>query len=641
MRPAWVAGLAGAGLLALAAPAAAEAPFDLASDLEDRAGVLDDPGAVQAAQDRLQEESGLQLFVVLVEDFDGLSGPDWAAQTADLSGLGDQDLLLAVAVEERSYGTSVSDATRGIDDSEALDVESDRIEPELADEDWDAAAIAAADGYREAAAPGPGIWPWLAGLLGLLGLGWIGTRVAGMVRARESRAQEAKHREELSQEVGAALVELDASLSASEDELAYAEAEFDPAQTQPFRDALETSREESVRAYRLRTEVEETTESEPVGGHERAMTRLREVLELARTADARLDEHATAFAELRDLAATAPERTIALRDAVTEATRRGEETARALSSRADLSATQSAELSALLASVGTTLDTAATELDTAQERVDAGEPEDAVVPLRAAEHAIGRARSTLDRFADVDALLAEAARGLTEARASLEADVADAAALAADDPAVTALASRARDAVVRAQAPDVPALQAAEELGAIERELDAALAGRREERATRVRAASRASATLSRAALHLTRAELAAGDQSTQNRDQHQRLAQGRSLLERARATVDTDPEGAEKAALEATTVLDVLTSELRTAQARRAEAVAEAADDGDGWGWGGGFGGSSSRARRPSSSRRSSSGPSTSGRSSSRRSSSRRSGGSQRSSRRSGGGRF
>src|SRR5690606_15416539 len=93
-----------AGLLLTAGPAAAEPPLDLPDQVYAPDGRLD-TGRVEAALETLEDEAGLQLFVAYVDSFDGLDGVEWAEQTFDESGMGGNDVLLAVAVGDRRYGT--------------------------------------------------------------------------------------------------------------------------------------------------------------------------------------------------------------------------------------------------------------------------------------------------------------------------------------------------------------------------------------------------------------------------------------------------------------------------------------------------------------------------------------------------------
>ena len=110
-------------------PAVGEATALPGTQITDQAGALTADGRAQvgAALDELNRENQIQLFVVYVDSFDGAAGQDWAADTAERSQLGDRDVLLAVAVGDRAYGTSVAQALPVSDDRlgeiEARDVE--------------------------------------------------------------------------------------------------------------------------------------------------------------------------------------------------------------------------------------------------------------------------------------------------------------------------------------------------------------------------------------------------------------------------------------------------------------------------------------------------------------------------------------
>src|SRR5689334_7316570 len=147
-----------------AAPVRAEPPSRLATQVTDTVGALTSGRSeVDAALARLQADTGIQLFVVFVDSFDGTPAQEWTDSTARLSDLGDRDALLAVATRDRAYAYSFPDDSR-ISDRELTAVASDKIEPALSRGDWSGAVVAAADGYR-AAASGSGS--------GSASLGWV------------------------------------------------------------------------------------------------------------------------------------------------------------------------------------------------------------------------------------------------------------------------------------------------------------------------------------------------------------------------------------------------------------------------------------------------------------------------------------
>ena len=128
--------------------ARAQDPIDVTGEITDPAGALTNTSAVQGALDRLRESTDMQLFVVYVDSFDGLSGEEWGTRTAQLSGLGVDDALLAVAVDDRRYGLII-DLDAPISDNE-FDRISRAVEDKLSDDNWDGAAITAAETLRGA-----------------------------------------------------------------------------------------------------------------------------------------------------------------------------------------------------------------------------------------------------------------------------------------------------------------------------------------------------------------------------------------------------------------------------------------------------------------------------------------------------------
>lgn len=300
-------------LLVPPAPALADQPLRLPLQVVDNAGALDSGRAqVDAALSRLQSETGLQLFVVFVESFDGLSAQQWTTETATLSDLGNRDALLAVATEDRAYWTSFPDDVR-LTDGELDEVATRDLEPRLAADDWSGAVVAAADGYRRAATTSSGsntlVWVLVIFVVVIAGaLIWVAvrrrrTRVADQPPATEAAPDTGPTVEELTTQANALLLELDDDLRASERELTMAEGQYGTAATERFRTALEASRQDVAEAFRLRLTLDE------VPGPDQVTLRrtLREIVERCTAADARLDAESEAFDQLRDLEGRAAE----------------------------------------------------------------------------------------------------------------------------------------------------------------------------------------------------------------------------------------------------------------------------------------------------------------------------------------------
>ena len=324
------------GLLLLPAPASAEAPFRMASQIEDRAGVLGDRrGDVEAALQTLQDTERVQLWVAYVDSFSGLSAQEWADQTATTSDLGLRDVLLAVAAGDRAYAYSV-DQDFPLTQDELDNVMTVAVEPALSENDWAGAAIGAAGGLGQALRsetvtapaiqPGPAYEPVpvsqpsgggsAAALVALLLLLVILVVVALVIwmlvrRARSRRAAggaaqgatgaAAAPLEELRRQANSELVETDDAVKTSTQELGFAVAEFGEEQAAPFSQALAAAQEKLDEAFRLRKDLE------TAAGDAAQRELLTAILERTAAANAALDAEAERFDKLRDLERNAPE----------------------------------------------------------------------------------------------------------------------------------------------------------------------------------------------------------------------------------------------------------------------------------------------------------------------------------------------
>jgi uncharacterized membrane protein YgcG len=139
-----------AGLL-LATPAGAQPPSKLTDHITDSSGVLTDStrATVTSAIDRLSHDQQIQLWVVYVDNFSRFKPENWANQTRDASGMGDHDVLLAVATNTKSYAFSVPPKAQGLTPAELTSLQSNKIEPAVGAKDWSGAAVAAADGLNK------------------------------------------------------------------------------------------------------------------------------------------------------------------------------------------------------------------------------------------------------------------------------------------------------------------------------------------------------------------------------------------------------------------------------------------------------------------------------------------------------------
>ena len=139
-----------AGLL-LATPAGAQPPSKLTDHITDSTGVLTDSSraTVSSAIDRLYHDQHIQLWVVYVDNFSKFKPDNWADKTRSESGMGDNDVLLAVATNTKLYAFSVPPQVQGLTAAELNSLQSNKIEPAVGAKDWSGAAVAAADGLNK------------------------------------------------------------------------------------------------------------------------------------------------------------------------------------------------------------------------------------------------------------------------------------------------------------------------------------------------------------------------------------------------------------------------------------------------------------------------------------------------------------
>jgi hypothetical protein len=419
-----------AGALLLVAPQAAFAddPVDLGGAyVLDDAGVLGgDAGEVQDAIDRLYDETGAKVFVVYVSSFSNPSNAQsWADQSADVSGLGAADLLLAIATEDRNYAISTG-ADFVVSDDDIDSAVADQLIPALRDDDWSGGAIAFADGLRASQAPSP-----VPAVLGGVAVAGAATAVVvGVVRSRRRKKQvtdaAAADVAALDQRAGQLLVQLDDALKTSEQELGFAQAQFGDAQTRDFVAALADAKGLAKQAFELQQKLDDAYPETPA--QHRGMT--QQLIALAEQADGVLDAQAEAFAQLRQLEKNAPqvlEQVAADRAGLEAHIAAAEQTISELAATypgADLAALHGmpAQARKLDAFAATTVDDARKVLSATKGAQDAG----AAVAVRAAQQAVGQVEQLLTTVDRVKADLAAKAARDAATTAELAAQIRDA-----------------------------------------------------------------------------------------------------------------------------------------------------------------------------------------------------------------------
>ncbi|MEU2276589.1 TPM domain-containing protein [Nocardia rhamnosiphila] len=411
---------------AVAAPgAAAEQPTRMDTYVTDSAGALDAGEAqrVRAAIDTLYADHKVRLWVAYVSDFAGNSPQDWATQTARESGFGNRDLLLAVATRDRAYAFD-GERPAGVSESEVDRLLTDHVEPALRDSRWADAGVAAAQGIGSAMSGG-GVSTGPVLLIGAL----IVLALAGLLlyQRYRRRARDRAELEQARQTDPAALtalplealharsreilVELDNAVRTSTEELDLAGGEFGEPAVLPFRTALENARAATAKAFTIRQRLDDAVPETP----DEQRTLLIDLITTAGRADRELDARVAEFDAMRDLLIDAGPRLDALtRDIV-------DLTGRIPASEAELARLAGAHPASVLAPIADNVTMARERIAFADDCVDdgrreiarpVGEQGGAVADIRAAEGAIGQARTLLDAVDGAAAHIQQAWAGL-------------------------------------------------------------------------------------------------------------------------------------------------------------------------------------------------------------------------------------
>jgi predicted nucleic acid-binding Zn-ribbon protein len=453
----------------LAPTASADPPFRLANYVTDKAGVLNasDLGRVQDAADKLYSDRRVRLWVVYVNTFSGENAQTWARNTYRVSDLSADDAILAVATQDRAYAfLTGAGATKGIDvDS----LRRNEIEPALHRNDWAGAAVAAANGLDKTSTGKGMSWTVLLAILAV-----IAVALALLVLWRRQRRRKRREAEfaaaqrvdpadpnalatvpvdaldDLSKSI---VVDVDNAVRTSDNELTLAVEEFGEKETAPFTQALTNAKTTLAQAFNVRQILDDAVPETP----QQRRDLLTRVVVAAARADRELEAQREAFQQLRDLVINAPSRLDALTQQMVELTARiepAEQTLAQLHNRFSDSA---------LASVAGNVDAAKQRLTFADENITnaralvarpAGDQGGLVDAIRAAESALGQARTLLDAVdsaatdinravATLPSAITDIQNGINQAERQLaQGNLADAAELsAARDAGATAVAN--------------------------------------------------------------------------------------------------------------------------------------------------------------------------------------------------------
>jgi hypothetical protein len=564
------------GVFLASTTAVAQDTAKLTDRVTDQAGVLSasDKDTARDGIDRLERQYNIQLWALFVSTTSGTAAPDYATAVAEGNGLGGNDALLVVAVNDRRDAIWVGPLLNSVSNEELDSILANSIEPQLRNSAWGQAVADGADalasastsaagdggggdgggsvgGTTDGAQPSADLG-WLAWFLPvvLIALGvLIVVRWYAGWRATHREAEERDRRTgELARKANALLIQTDELLRQDEQELAFAEAEFGTDAVDPFRTALTQAHGELQAAFKVRQRLDDEVPEDPPTRE----TMLNEIIARCTSAQQLVDKETDRFRQLRDLERRAPEILAGLPDEIQKVEAR---LAPAESALAELRR----EASATAKSVQGNVTEARKRIGLAREAVTRGtaaartqDKAPAARAAKAAQDSLAQAAALIEAIDKAHQALEAARTQLAGALEQARSDVAAArSALEASNVQAretdVAQAEAKLSAAEKAASDSPPDLVLAHRLAKeAEAAADAVMAQIKEEEERRVKAASAADAALTAATRSVDRAsEFITARRHGVSRIPRTRLADAQAALEQARALRESDPEAA------------------------------------------------------------------------------------------------
>jgi uncharacterized membrane protein YgcG len=589
-------GFLAASLAILLAPAAMAANTPaLTNQITDQAGVLGaGTSQVQSSLDSLLSEDNVQLWLVLIPTAGGTGASQLAQDTFKANSLGGNDFLLLIAVNDHRYGwwedTSSGDFGRATGlTSDAIDgLLSSDLEPGLRSGDYPGALTSFAGGLGSAVAAAnnpvvkptpenplptannggvaPGnqgssssgdstgatiLWALIAIFVVGAGLIIVALWFASWRRGRLGAEERDRRTGELARQANKLLVDTDDAVREAQQELGFAQAEFEEADTKPFADAIVDAQARLKSAFAVRQQLDDSIpEDQPT-----KEKMYGDIIAACQAATATIDEQAKRIQALRDLEKNAPQALAALPDAIEKLKGRLPAIQAALQ-------TLSGYAPSAWASVKGNPEEADKRGDFAEQQVEAGKAALAATPpdanaaahaARGAQEAVAKANQLLDAVEQMAAALEDARTRLAQEIAAAEADVAaarsttvpaGAAPTSSTDLAKAEALLRAAKDQAAAPTPDtIAALKAAQDAHTA---VDSVLAGIRDAASQQARAQAAFTTARASAATSITQAQAFISARSNGiGREARTRLAEAERHLAQADAIVATDLNGA------------------------------------------------------------------------------------------------
>lgn len=458
---------AGVGTLALlsplvASPAFAVDPVDFSSEtVVDQADVLSDAEQQQVEQsiEQLQAEHGYTLHVAYVDSFSNPSDArEWAAASAEISTFQADDAIFVIGVDDRTGGL-LADSSSVVDDQSTAIYRSLAV-PELEDNDWAGAAVAATTGLDQVldggtvgsagTSDGGGSFLFIGGLLVLAGVG--GYFYLRSKRGKPGHQEQDRHAseiefgpgrgadgqvldplashsvEDLRLRAGSLLVAADDAIKSSEQELGFAQAQYGDDAVKPFAEDISVAKAHMSESFKLQQQLDDHIPDT----EEDQRKWLGDIIRRCESVSATLQEHKADFDALRKLERNAPQ---ALADAQAAA---GSVGTRLTAAEATLRQLQGRYAASATSQIEDNVDQARERLQfvdnaasTAQRHLSEGNTSAAVVAVRATEEGVHQTKVLLEAIDRRSSELATAEREMERAVSDTSQDLAQAHAMVA------------------------------------------------------------------------------------------------------------------------------------------------------------------------------------------------------------------
>ena len=565
-------------LLAVAAVSvSAEPPPTLDGPVTDHAGVLD-AGEVADAIERTLDADGVQVWVLFVESTDGEPAADYAERTFEMNSMGVGDVLLLVALEERSDFIRVGGGLPEITPDEVDAIIAGELEPRLRDSDFTGAAVATVEALGvanttaeeppaaatvvpgepepEPSPEGDGGGGALGFLLPLLAIGAIAGGaflIFRAMRARSAGEERDRRTGKLARDANALLISTDERIRDASQEVDFVEAQYGPAEVEPLKQAVTQARQELRAAFSIRQRLDDAEPETP----EAREQMLNEIVQRLSEANGALDAQTDRIQQLRDLQRDAPATLAALPDRIAAVEARIPAAEAALSGLGRYAPSASQSVRGNVAEARKGLAGAREAVAAGSASLQAGDTARAASSTRLALEGVAGATGLLDAIDRLGASLAAAEQQLPAALREAETDLADAGELAGGlepgSPLATRVSAAERTlAEARAAAATMPADPAAALSKATEahRLADEVVAAAREEAAARQRLEASAAGSIRTATAAVDRAsDFIATRRRGVGRTARTRLAEADRNLADAAALEANDPALAAQAA--------------------------------------------------------------------------------------------